>query len=71
MHCYIYIYIFTKHDTCTYRVSQKKTLHLHNGLSFSHGMTDIGRITFPASFNTIFVKRNFTVDFTVKLQGQN
>ena len=26
-------------------------------------MTDIGRITFPASFNTIFVKRNFTVDF--------
>ena len=38
--------------------------NFHMEVNTRISMTDIGRITFPASFNTIFVKKNFTADFT-------
>ena len=58
-------------DNSIYCVSQKYKVYacimaypFHMKVNIRTCMTNIGRITFPASFNTIFVKRNFTVDFT-------
>ena len=44
--------------------TRKIAYHFHMELNIRTWMTNIGRITFPASFNTTFVKGNITVDFT-------